>query len=160
MFRIKQRTMYVVVMLCVACIGLACNSHNSPSKTTITLWHFWSEPRQKQALTALINQFEKLHPTIHVELTDLQWSDGKTKLLLGFNAHTAPDVVHLGFEWMPGFDESAGSGIVIGLDLGYHLAITEGPWEANTVTVGYNPKVSPTGIYANFHLGFGGWNRN
>jgi multiple sugar transport system substrate-binding protein len=95
--------MYVVVMLCVACIGIACNPHNSPSKTTITLWHFWSEPRQKQALTALIEQFEKLHPTIHVELTDLQWSDGKTKLMLGFNAHTAPDVVHLGFEWMPEF---------------------------------------------------------
>lgn len=51
----------------------------------------------------LITQFEKLHPTIHVELTDLQWSDGKTKLMLGFNSRTAPDVVHLGFEWMPEF---------------------------------------------------------
>lgn len=99
----KLRTVSIVVMLCVACIGLSCNSHSSPSKTTITLWHFWSEPRQKQALMTLITQFEKLHPTIHVELTDLQWSDGKTKLMLGFNSRTAPDVVHLGFEWMPEF---------------------------------------------------------
>lgn len=66
----------------------------------------------------------------------------------------------LGFEWMPGFDESSGSGLVLGLDLGYHLAITEGFWEANTLSIYPYPNVVPTGIFANFHLGFGGWNRN
>ncbi len=94
---------YLLAMAWVACTLCACKPQDTTVQTTITLWHFWSEPRQKQALSALINQFEKLHPTIHVELTDLQWSDGKTKLMLGFNAHTAPDVVHLGFEWMPEF---------------------------------------------------------
>ncbi len=94
---------YLVAAAWVACTISSCKPQDTTGRTTITLWHFWSEPRQKQALTALINQFEKIHPTIHVELTDLQWSDGKTKLMLGFNAHTAPDVVHLGFEWMPEF---------------------------------------------------------
>jgi hypothetical protein len=64
-----------------------------------------------------------------------------------------------GFEWMPGFDQSAGSGIVLGLDLGYNLAITENDWKAFETTLTGGPSLKPTGLYANLHIGFGGWNR-
>jgi hypothetical protein len=65
----------------------------------------------------------------------------------------------LGFEWMAGFDETAGSGIVFGLDAGYHLGITEKDWEAYGTGLGANPELSPTGMYVRLHIGFGGWNR-
>ncbi len=64
-----------------------------------------------------------------------------------------------GFEWMPGFDETSGSGIVIGLDLGYNLAITENDWKAYEAPLSGGPVLKPTGLYANLHIGFGGWNR-
>lgn len=83
-----------------------CNNSNSDNRQIITLWHFWSEPQQKATLQVQISEFEKLYPNLKVELTELQWSDGKTKLMLGFNAQSAPDVVQLGFEWMPEFINS------------------------------------------------------
>ena len=94
------------LFLLLALTLFSCKQNNSDTKQTIKFWHFWSEPRQKAVLQEQIAEFERLNPTIHVELTELQWSDGKTKLMLGFNANTAPDVVHLGFEWMPEFINS------------------------------------------------------
>ncbi|MBI3259448.1 MAG: extracellular solute-binding protein, partial [Ignavibacteriae bacterium] len=100
---LKHIVMGVLLLLSL----VSCSKHNpTGTRQTIKFWHFWSEPRQKAVLQEQIAEFERLNPTIHVEMTDLQWSDGKTKLMLGFNAHTAPDVVHLGFEWMPEFISS------------------------------------------------------
>lgn len=65
-----------------------------------------------------------------------------------------------GLEWMMGFDESSGSGITFGLDLGYHLGIGATKWESDSRPIGGTvPKLNPTGMYASFHIGFSGWNR-
>ena len=94
-----------MALLCFTFI--TCGKPNSSENyQIISMWHFWSEPHQKDVLTAQILEFQRLNPTIKVELTELQWSDGKTKLMLGFNAQNPPDVVHLGFEWMPEFIRS------------------------------------------------------
>lgn len=74
----------------------------------------------------------------------------KKGLLMSFGA---------GFEWMPGFDETSGSGFVFGLDLGYNLALTENDWEAFETKLSGGPSLTPTGFYANLHIGFAGWNR-
>lgn len=74
----------------------------------------------------------------------------KNGLLMSFGA---------GLDWMPGFDETAGSGIVLGLDFGYNLGLSEKDWEAYGATLSGGPSVSPTGIYVNLHIGFAGWNR-
>jgi len=64
-----------------------------------------------------------------------------------------------GFDWMPGFDETAGSGIVLGFDAGYNLGITEKSWEAYGTALNGGPTLSPNGIFVNLHIGFAGWNR-
>lgn len=74
----------------------------------------------------------------------------KSSLFMSFGA---------GFDWMPGFDETAGSGLVIGFDVGYHLGLTENGWTAFEHRIAGGPSVTPSGIYANLHIGFGGWNR-
>lgn len=85
-----------VVLLFAGCGGGEKTLHGS----TVTLWHFWSEPAQKQALTERIRAFEQANPDVSVQMVELQWSDGKAKLQLAFSADTPPDVVHLGFEWL------------------------------------------------------------
>lgn len=37
---------------------------------------------------------------------DLSWADGKTKLMINFNARTAPDVIELGSDWIAQFSSS------------------------------------------------------
>ncbi len=69
---------------------------------TITFWHFWSEPSQKQAVMELIEQFEKENNCI-VNTTELSWNDGQVKLFAAFNSNTAPDVLDLGSDWIAQF---------------------------------------------------------
>jgi multiple sugar transport system substrate-binding protein len=68
----------------------------------LTFWHFRSEPKQREALRSIVAKFEKVeHCT--VKLVDLNWGDGKTKLLAAFNSGVAPDVLELGSDWVAQF---------------------------------------------------------
>ncbi len=86
--------------------GAGGGGSTSDGKTVITFWHFQSEPGQKQALLDRIKAFEAENPTLHVELQDLNWNDGKTKLLAAFNSNTAPDVIELGSDWVAQFSSA------------------------------------------------------
>lgn len=77
---------------------------DADTTTHIRMWHFWSEPAQRRVLDSLISVFESEHPGVDVELTELTWTDGTSKLQLAFNAGTQPDVVHLGLDWFADFD--------------------------------------------------------
>lgn len=78
---------------------------NGESADTITFWHFWSEPNQRDVLDSLINVFEKENDCT-VEATELSWNDGKTKLMAAFNSQTPPDVLELGSDWVAQFSSS------------------------------------------------------
>jgi hypothetical protein len=93
--------MPVRLLLVGCCIFFCCGC--AQEKQTLRFWHFWSEPNQKRALTKLVQEFEQRHPGIHVELVDLNWADGLSKIQLAFNSNTQPDVLHLGLEWLPQF---------------------------------------------------------
>ncbi|HET9136433.1 MAG TPA: extracellular solute-binding protein, partial [Candidatus Kapabacteria bacterium] len=41
-----------------------------------------------------------------VEVSELSWGDGKTKLMINFNARTAPDVIEFGSDWVAEFSSS------------------------------------------------------
>ncbi len=85
-------------------IIIGCISCNNKAKepNTIKFWHFWSEPNQKRAVADLIAVFEKEN-NCKVELTELSWNDGKTKLIAAFNSGVAPDVLELGADWVSQF---------------------------------------------------------
>jgi multiple sugar transport system substrate-binding protein len=57
-------------------------------------------------MDSLLKRFQHEHPEIPIEVSELSWSDGKTKLMLGFNSGTAPDVLELGSDWVPEFASS------------------------------------------------------
>lgn len=93
----------IIVLIC-GCGGRSeSTADGATAGTTLTMAHFWSEPAQKAALESLIAQFEAAEPTVQVELIDLNWGDGKTKMQLSFNSGTPPDIVHIGLEWTPEF---------------------------------------------------------
>ncbi|MBX3044944.1 MAG: extracellular solute-binding protein [Candidatus Kapabacteria bacterium] len=75
------------------------------SENTIKFWHFWSEPNQRVAIKSLVEQFEAEN-NCKVEMTELSWGDGKTKLFAAFNAGNPPDVLELGSDWVAQFSSS------------------------------------------------------
>lgn len=81
-------------------------SSDAPASRTVTFWHFWSEPRQEEALKSVITSYERSHPGTTVKLTALGWNEGKTKLLAAFNSAAVPDVVELGSDWVAQFSSS------------------------------------------------------
>jgi len=91
-------------LLILALVLLSC-SKSSKTEETIKFWHFWSEPNQKKALIELIEKFE-LEYNCKVELTELSWNDGKTKLIAAFNSGTGPDVLELGSDWVAQFSST------------------------------------------------------
>lgn len=121
----------LLLLCCLSFFALSCTK-NTPTEETIQFWHFWSEPAQRKALESIVHDFEKLHPGTHVELTALQWSDGKSKLHLAFNAGTQPDVLHLGLDWLAEFAEA---GVLDTVSSGVNTEIQFGsyaiPWFVN-----------------------------
>lgn len=93
-----------LLLLTLCCYCLACDRTQTTDRRVLTMWHFWSEPAQRVILDSLINEFERYHSGIDVQLTEVQWSDGKAKLMAAFNAGVAPDVIHLGLDWFADFD--------------------------------------------------------
>ncbi len=91
-------------VLFLAAISLSCQQTHKPN--TIRFSHFWTEPGQRAVLDSVLADFHKENPDINVEVMDLSWADGKTKLMINFNARTAPDVLELGSDWIAQFSSS------------------------------------------------------
>ncbi len=97
--------MKIKLLLSLLAILLVSCTRGADTQNTIQFWHFWSEPNQKQALLELISKFE-LENNCKVELTELSWNDGKTKLIAAFNSGTGPDVLELGSDWVAQFSST------------------------------------------------------
>lgn len=82
-------------------LGIA-GCRESPQQT-LRVWHFWSEPHQEKAFRLLMRRFEDDNPDLRVELTALQWAEGKAKLQIGLASNSPPDIIHLGAEWVAEF---------------------------------------------------------
>ncbi len=150
----KTLKMCAVLAFCAvfALVLPGCGSESDSSNSTRVLrfWHFWSEPGQRAALTELVQEFEKAH-NVRVELTELSWNDGKTKLQAAFNSGKPPDVIELGSDWIAQFS-SAGVLLALPIDslqnfISYSIApaMWEGrvyayPWTLDTRVLWMNTK--------------------
>ena len=72
-------------------------------KQVLRFAHFWTEPNQQKIIDSLIVIFEKNNPEIQIEQIPLQWSEGRTKLLLAHSSSQEPDITHIGIEWAQEF---------------------------------------------------------
>lgn len=71
--------------------------------TSIEWWQFWTDPKIKPVLQAVVRNFEKENPDIKVIMTDLTWANGHEKIVIAFASGRAPDVVELGSDWIAQF---------------------------------------------------------
>jgi multiple sugar transport system substrate-binding protein len=107
----KRVSFRVFVLFVFSIIAINCNRGITPG--VLRFSHFWSEPAQRVAMDSLLAGFHREHPEIPIEVTELSWADGKTKLMAGFNSETAPDVLELGSDWVAQFSSS---GVLMPLD--------------------------------------------
>lgn len=101
----KKIILYTIFFILTIIIVNSCTNNKTSDKNTITFWHFWSEPYQKKVIDSIVTEFEKAN-NCSVEITELSWNDGKTKLFAAFNSGTAPDVLELGSDWVAQFSSS------------------------------------------------------
>lgn len=97
-FLIKSMMILGIILIFSSC-------SDKSSERTIKFWHFWSEPNQRIIMNDLIKKFEQENDC-KVEVAELSWNDGKTKLLAAFNSKTAPDVLELGSDWIAQFSSA------------------------------------------------------
>ena len=102
-------------LFALAALSLMTGCDRGEPKGVLRFAHFWSEPAQRSAMDSLLAGFHREHPEISIEVTELSWADGKTKLMIGFNSNTAPDVLELGSDWVAQF---SASGVLQALDSG------------------------------------------
>ena len=103
----KRISFRVFILFVFSITALNCNRGITPG--VLRFSHFWSEPAQRAAMDSLLAGFHREHPEIPIEVTELSWADGKTKLMAGFNSETAPDVLELGSDWVAQFSSERGA---------------------------------------------------
>ncbi len=84
------RTLGMIALLVLA----AC----SPKREVVT---FWAMGREGEVVTALLPEFERLHPGTQVVVQQLPWSAAHEKLLTAFAGDATPDVAQMGNTWIP-----------------------------------------------------------
>lgn len=102
---LRLMSLFAVISLLVIACGEDDKQPQQTDKKEISFWHFWSEPYQREAISKIIADFEK-KTGCKVNVTELSWNDGKTKLMAAFNSGTAPDVLELGSDWVAQFSSS------------------------------------------------------
>lgn len=146
----------IILLIFICLSGLlinSCKNKDVDGPNVIKFWHFWSEPNQKQALLELISKFEKEN-SCKVELTELSWNDGKTKLIAAFNSKVAPDVLELGSDWIAQFSSTDVLSVITSdvvnfnkfLDYSLPPCMWNGkyyavPWTVDTRLMFYNKKL-------------------
>jgi ABC-type glycerol-3-phosphate transport system substrate-binding protein len=103
MINVRNIIFFALVTVLLSSCGKGDRETGSENK--IVFWHFWSEPYQRNVLREIINEFETEYDC-KVEVVELSWSDGKTKLFAAFNSGTAPDVLELGSDWVAQFSSA------------------------------------------------------
>lgn len=114
---VRVKGVFLLLTFFFTDVFVSCNRGIEPG--VLRFSHFWSEPAQRAAMDSLLSGFHREHPEIPVEVTELSWSDGKTKLMAGFNSETAPDILELGSDWVAQFSSS---GVLLNLDSSSLLA--------------------------------------
>ncbi len=77
------------------------------AKTTLEFWQFWTDSDIRPVLDSLVTVFEaEQNGEIEVNITDLTWADGQSKIAIAFASGRGPDVVELGSDWLAQFADT------------------------------------------------------
>jgi len=68
-----------------------------------TTIRFWAMGREAEVVAGLVDEFEREHPGIRVDLQQVPWTAAHEKLLTAFAADGLPDICQLGNTWIAEF---------------------------------------------------------
>src|SRR3954447_5957772 len=77
----------------------ACAAHGD-TREVLT---FWALGAEGEHATALIPEFERRNPSIHVVVQQIPWTAAHEKLLTAVVGDSTPDVAQMGNTWIPEF---------------------------------------------------------
>ena len=80
--------------------ALSCAQGRGDGEVTLRFWAMGAEGGKVQAL---VDDFEREHPGVHVELQQIPWTAAHEKLLTAHVGGSTPDVAQLGNTWVPEF---------------------------------------------------------
>jgi len=102
-----MKNVYIAFIGACALFLVSCGDSETPESQSksITMWHFWSEPGQRDSLRVLLDEFEQKY-NCTVTTSELSWNDGKAKLQAAFSAGNEPDVLELGSDWVAQFSSA------------------------------------------------------
>ncbi|MFT3904847.1 MAG: sugar ABC transporter substrate-binding protein [Steroidobacteraceae bacterium] len=83
----------------VLAVALACTACGD-ARQGETL-RFWAMGREAETVLALLPEFERRHPDIHVEVQQLPWTAAHEKLLTAIAGDATPDIAQIGNTWLP-----------------------------------------------------------
>lgn len=116
----------------LACALGSCARHDAGPVTL----RFWAMGREGEVVRELLDEFERTHPNIRVEVQQLPWTAAQEKLLTAFAGDVMPDIFQLGNTWIAQF---AALGAITPLD----AYVAAGPvaaadyfpgiWESNRI---------------------------
>lgn len=84
----------VATLLCALLAGCA----RTPDPGVVT---FWAMGKEAEVVAELVEDFEREHPGIRVELQAIPMTAAHEKLLTAYAADALPDVIQLGNTWLP-----------------------------------------------------------
>lgn len=139
-----------------------------PARETTTL-RFWAFGREGEVVQALVRDFEREHPGVHVRVQQIPWTAAHEKLLTAIVGRATPDVAQLGNTWIPEMVTLAALAPVTGElpDSGYFPGILETnrvndtlfgvPWYVDTRVLFYRKDILAQAGYQSVPDNWAGW---
>lgn len=90
------RARFVLALLAATCIS-ACK-RNDDGRTTV---RFWAFGREGEEVRALVPEFERRNPDLHVEVEQVPWIAAHEKILTAYVGDALPDAAQMGNTWIP-----------------------------------------------------------
>ena len=139
-----------------------------PARETTTL-RFWAFGREGEVVQALVRDFEREHPGVHVRVQQIPWTAAHEKLLTAIVGRATPDVAQLGNTWIPEMVTLAALAPVTGEfpDSGYFPGILATnrvndtlfgvPWYVDTRVLFYRKDILAQAGYQSVPDSWAGW---
>ncbi|HXU32767.1 MAG TPA: sugar ABC transporter substrate-binding protein [Thermoanaerobaculia bacterium] len=86
------------VLALLAAAGLSACQRHDDGRTTV---RFWAFGREGEEVRALVPEFERRNPDLHVEVEQVPWTAAHEKLLTAYVGDALPDATQMGNTWIP-----------------------------------------------------------
>jgi multiple sugar transport system substrate-binding protein len=97
--RRRRGARIAAIAVLAGALVLSCAKKPAGDERVVRFWQFWD----LATIQPLVDEFQRRHPGVRVEVEQLTWKSGLEKILAAVAAGNQPDVCELGSTWLPRF---------------------------------------------------------